>query len=114
MIEDETQRTFEDYAARIQQQGLSLDMYYRIMGTDEKGFKEQLKPEAEKKVRIRLILEAIADDMKVEVTEDDLKEEYEAMAKQYGMEVDKIKELVPDTYLSDDLKMRKTLEALKK
>ena len=52
--------------------------------------------------------------MKVEVTEDDLKEEYEAMAKQYGMEVDKIKELVPDTYLSDDLKMRKTLEALKK
>ena len=114
MIEDETQRTFEDYASRIQQQGLSLDMYYRIMGTDEKGFKEQLKPEAEKKVRIRLILEAIADDMKVEVTEDDLKEEYEAMAKQYGMEVDKIKELVPDTYLSDDLKMRKTLEALKK
>jgi trigger factor len=114
MIEDETQHTFEDYAARIQQQGLSLDMYYRIMGTDEKGFKEQLKPEAEKKVRIRLILEAIADDMKVEVTEDDLKEEYEAMAKQYGMEVDKIKELVPDTYLSDDLKMRKTLEALKK
>ena len=91
-----------------------MDMYYRIMGTDEKGFKEQLRPEAEKKVRIRLILEAIGSDMNIEVKDEEVAEEYEAMAKQYGMEVDKIKELVPDTYLTDDLKMRKTLEALKK
>ena len=113
MIDNEVEDTFKSYVQRIQQQGITLDMYYRIMGTDEKGFKEQLRPEAEKKVRIRLILEAIADDMKIAATEDDIKEEYEAMAKEYGMEVDKIKELVPEMYLSDDLKMRKTLEALR-
>ena len=114
MIEDEVDNTFRDYSNRIMQQGLNMDMYYRIMGTDEKGFREQLRPEAEKKVRIRLILEAIGTDMNISVSDDEIAEEYEAMAKQYGMEVDKIKELVPDTYLSDDLKMRKTLEALKK
>ncbi|MBQ1315496.1 MAG: trigger factor [Erysipelotrichaceae bacterium] len=114
MIADETENTFNDYSNRIMQQGLNMDMYYRIMGTDEKGFKEQLRPEAEKKVRIRLILEAIGSDMNIEVKDEEVAEEYEAMAKQYGMEVDKIKELVPDTYLTDDLKMRKTLEALKK
>ena len=113
MIADETENTFNDYSNRIMQQGLNMDMYYRIMGTDEKGFKEQLRPEAEKKVRIRLILEAIGSDMNIEVKDEEVAEEYEAMAKQYGMEVDKIKELVPDTYLTDDLKMGKTLEALK-
>lgn len=113
MINDETEQTFEQYVSRIQQQGLNMDMYYRIMGLDEKKFKEQLRPEAEKKVRIRLILEAIADDLGIKATEEDVKEEYEAMAKEYGMEVDRIKELVPETYLSDDLKMRKALDTLK-
>ncbi len=113
MIADETNTTFEQYTNRIQQQGLTMDMYYRIMGLDEPKFKEQLRPEAEKKVRIRLILEAIADDLGIKATEDDIKEEYEAMAKQYDMEVERIKELVPESYLSDDLKMQKALETLK-
>ena len=113
MINDEVQQTFDQYVNRIQQQGLNMDMYYRIMGLDEPKFKEQLRPEAEKKVRIRLILEAIADDMGIKPTEQDVADEYEAMAKEYGMEVDRIKELVPASYLSDDLKMRQALDSLK-
>ena len=113
MINDEVQQTFDQYVNRIQQQGLNMDMYYRIMGLDEPKFKEQLRPEAEKKVRIRLILEAIADDMDIKPTEQDVADEYEAMAKEYGMEVDRIKELVPASYLSDDLKMRQALDSLK-
>ncbi|MBR0385652.1 MAG: trigger factor [Erysipelotrichaceae bacterium] len=114
MIDSEVEDTFNTYVSRIQQQGISLDMYYRIMGTDEKGFKEQLIPEAEKKVRIRLILEAIADDMGIKPTETDVEDEYKAMAEEYKMEVEKIKELVPASYLSDDLKMRMALDSFKK
>lgn len=113
MIDDEVKQTFEDYTDRIQRQGISMDMYYRIMSTDEAGFKEQIRPEAEKKVRIRLILEAVADDMGIDPTEQDLQEEYETMSKQYGMEVDKIKELVPPEYLKGDVKIRHALNDLK-
>ena len=114
MINDEVEQTYETYVNRIQQQGLTLDMYFKIMGTDEKGFKEQIKPEAEKKVRIRLILEAIAKEMGIAPTEKEIEDEYSAMAAQYGMEADKIKELVPVSYLTDDLKMRAALDSLKK
>ncbi|MBQ7223598.1 MAG: trigger factor [Erysipelotrichaceae bacterium] len=114
MIEREVEDTFNTYVNRIQQQGMQMDMYYKIMGTDEKGFKVQLRPEAEKKVRIRLILEAIADDLAINPTEQDLEEEYKAMSEQYGMEVEKIKELVPANYLKDDVKMRQALDTLKK
>ncbi len=114
MIEDELQQTFQSYVSRIQQQGISLDMYYNIMGTNEEGFKAQLRPEAEKKVRIRTILEAVADDMGIVPTDKDVEDEYEAMAKQYEMAVEKIKELVPASYLKDDLKIQMALDALKK
>ena len=114
MIEDELQQTFQSYVSRIQQQGISLDMYYNIMGTNEEGFKQQLRPEAEKKVRIRTILEAVATDMGIDPTEKDIEDEYEAMSKQYEMAVEKIKELVPATYLKDDLKIQMALDALKK
>ena len=113
MINNEVEDTFNTYVSRIKQQGLTLDMYYRIMGTDEKGFKEQLVPEAEKKVRIRMILEAIADDMGIAPTEQDVEDEYKAMAEEYQMEVEKIRELVPASYLRDDLKMRMALDSFK-
>ena len=114
MIDDEIEQTFQSYTDRIQSQGITLDMYYRIMGTDEAGFKQQIAPEAEKKVRIRLILEAIANDMGIEITDADIEEEFAHMAEQYEMDVDTIKELVPASYLKDDLKMQKALEELKK
>ena len=114
MIADELQQTFQSYVSRIQQQGISLDMYYNIMGTNEEGFKAQLRPEAEKKVRIRTILEAVAADMGIDPSEKDIEDEYEAMSKQYEMAVEKIKELVPASYLKDDLKIQMALDALKK
>ena len=61
----------------------------------------------------RVILEAIADDMKIEVTEADLDDEYKAMAENYGMEVEKVKEYLPTEYVSEDLKIRKCLDTLK-
>jgi len=114
MIKNEVEDSYQNYVARLQQQGIGMDMYYQITGSNEEQLKESLKGEAEKKVRIRLVLDAIGSDMKVEVSDAELNEEYEAMAKQYQMEVEKIKQLIPENYLSEDVKMRKTLDTLKK
>ena len=114
MINEEVESLYNNYSARITQQGIPLDTYFRIMGTDEATFRTQLAPEAEKRVKIRLALEAVAKDLKLEVTADDIADEYKARAEQYQMEVDKIKELVPESYLTEDLLNRKALEELKK
>lgn len=114
MIERELDDTYRNYEARLQQQGIGMDMYLQIMGQTKESFRESLKVEAEKRVRIRLILEAIGDDLGIKPTEEELEAEYKAMSEQYKMEVEKIKELIPADYLSEDVKMQKTLDTLKK
>jgi len=114
MIERELDDTYRNYEARLQQQGIGMDMYLQIMGQTKDSFRASLKDEAEKKVRIRLILEAIGDDLGIKPTEEELEAEYKAMSEQYKMEVEKIKELIPADYLSEDVKMQKTLDTLKK
>ena len=113
MVNQEIEDTYRDYENRMSQQGLNMDIYCQFMGTTKEQFKADLKEECEKKVRIRTILEAIADDMKVEVTEADLEDEYKALAENYGMEVEKVKEYLPTEYISEDLKIRKCLDTLK-
>jgi len=114
MIQEEIKNTLETYAARLSQQGINMDMYYQLTGSSEEMMKEQLHPECEKKVKVRLSLEGVAKAMNLEVTEEEFNEEIEAMAKQYNMEVEKVKELVPTDYLTEDLKIRKALDKLKK
>jgi len=114
MIERELDDTYRNYEARLKQQGIGMDMYLQIMGQTKDSFRASLKDEAEKKVRIRLILEAIGDDLGIKPTEEELEAEYKAMSEQYKMEVEKIKELIPADYLSEDVKMQKTLDTLKK
>lgn len=113
MVEREVEDTYQNYEQRFAQQGIGMDMYLQITGSTKEAFMEQLKPECEKKVRVRLVLEAIGNDMAVEVSEAELDEEFNKMAEQYAMSVEEIKKIVPSNYLTDDVKMRKTLEALK-
>ena len=113
LINREVEDTLDQYKQRIAAQGIDFNMYLQITGSTLETFKEQIRPECEKKVRIRLVLDAIGTDMKVEVSEKEIDEEYEAMASQYEMEVSKIKGLIPAEYLSEDIKMRKTLDTLK-
>jgi trigger factor len=94
--------------------GCKLENYLQVMGQTKEQFRQSLREVAEKKVRIRLILEAIGEDMKVEVTEEDIEAEYKGMSEKYKMEVEKIKELISAEMLSEDIKNQKTLEILKK
>ena len=114
MIDDETQTTYENYVSRLQGQGISMDMYYKITSQNEEGFKKNLRPDAEKKVRVRLLLEAVADDLKLEPTAEEIEKEYQNMATEYSMDVAKVKELAPQDYIASDLKMRQALDILKK
>lgn len=114
MIDSEVENSYREQESNLQQQGFNMDLYFKITGTDEATLKEQLRPASEAKVRTRVLLEAVGKDMNVQVSEKDLEDEYQAMADQYGMEADKIKELIPADYLSEDIKMKKTLEELKK
>ena len=90
-----------------------MDTFLQITGQKVEDYKERIKPQAEERIKVELILEAIGKDMKIEVTDEDIENEYSKVAESYGMEVDKVKQLVNKEYLSEGLVINKTLEALK-
>ena len=104
MIESQVRQMAEDFAGRIQQQGLSVEQYLQFMGTTPEQFVEQLRPTALKRIQTRLVLEAIVGAENIEVPEEKVNKEIEDMAKMYQMEADKLKELMGERELKQ-LKM---------
>ena len=94
MIASQVNQMAEDFAQRMQYQGLSLEQYFQFTGMDAKKFMESLKPQALKRIQSRLVLETIAKTEKIEVTEEDVEKELTDMAAMYQMEADKLKELI--------------------
>ena len=100
---------------RLRQQGMNIDMktYMQYMGMDANSLKDMYKEEAEKRVKLRLALEAVARKENIEVTEADLDAEYGKMAEAYKMDVEKVKEAVPAESLTEDVKVEKALNLVK-
>lgn len=96
MLETQCENMLNEFAQRIQQSGLSMEQYMQFSGLTVEKLKEQVRPEAETRIRSSLILEQIAKDEKIEVTDEELDAEVEKMAAQYGMEADKLKEYMGD------------------
>ena len=94
MVDQQVTNMINDYARRMQSQGLSLDQYLQFTGTTLDQLKEQMQPQAESRIRARLVLEAVAKAENIEVTEERLDEEIKKMAESYNMEADKLKELM--------------------
>ncbi len=94
MIESQKEQMAQDFAYRLQSQGLSIEQYFQFTGIDNKKFIDSMEPQAINRIRTRLTLEAIVKEKNIEATDEDLNEEFEAMAKQYNMEVDKVKEVL--------------------
>ena len=113
MIENRAKQSVEEFAYRLQAQGMDLKTYLKYMGGTIDSFKDTFKPQAEMQVKIRLALEKIAELEKIEITEDELNAEFEKMAKDYGMEVDKIKASVPADDLKKDLAVQKAMDVVK-
>ena len=94
MVENEARQMVEDFAQRLQYQGMPFEQYLKYSGMTAQQFVDQSKPQALKRVQARLVLEAIVDAEKIETSAEEVDQEFSAMAEQYKMEKDKIKELI--------------------
>lgn len=116
MVDNELDRMVREFEQQIQAQGLSMDLYYQFSGTDQNGLRDQMKEEAEKRVRANLTLEAIADAENLEATDADVDQEIENMASMYGLAADQMRQMLDlqggADALKGDLRIRKALDFL--
>lgn len=115
MINDQTDRMVQDFAQRLQYQGLDIKSYMQYTGNTIEGFKENFKPQAEQRIKTTLVLEAIAKAENIEATDEDVDNKIAEMAKQYNMENDKLKELMQENDINnikEDIVMTNVIEML--
>ncbi|MBU5462508.1 trigger factor [Lachnoclostridium sp. MSJ-17] len=113
MYDNQANDMVRDFEMRLRSQGMDPKMYMQYMGMDMAALKNMYMDEAEKRVKLRLVLEAIAKQENLEVTEADLDEEYSKMAEAYKVEVEQAKASVPADSLSEDIKVQKALDIVK-
>lgn len=112
MISFQSRQMVDDFARRIMQQGMTMEQYFQFTGLSEEKMMEEFKPEAEKRIRTRLTLEAIVAAENIEVSEERLDEELQKMADSYKMEVDKLKEYMGENekkQMKEDIAIQKQL-----
>lgn len=117
MIEAQIDRMINDFAQRLSYQGMSLDQYLQYTGSNLEAMRENFKEQAEKQVRISLMIEAVAKEEGIEASEEEVNAKIEEMSKQYNMELDKLKELLrPEDMdgIKKDVEFTKVIELLVK
>ncbi len=115
MVEEEVKRTLNQFDYQLRSQGITLEDYFKYTNIEEKQFKDSLKGDAKKKVEADLTLEKIIEEEKIEATDEEVQQELEDMAKQYGQEVEKLKETLGDSqmeYIKNIIKRRKCIAFL--
>lgn len=116
MIENEINHMLQEFANRLKMQGMSLDMYYQYSGQDEAALKEQMKDDAAKRVRNNLVLNAITEAEKMSVSDEEVNEELEEMAKMYQQPAEDIRKVLEANGSIEDVKKdlanRKTVKWL--
>ena len=115
MLDTQCENMINEFAQRIAQSGLSMEQYMQFSGLTLDKLKEQVRPEAETRIKSSLVLEQIAKDENIEVTDDEINAEVEKMAAAYGMEADKLKEYMGDSEkesIARDLKVTKAVDLI--
>ncbi len=110
MYERKIDEMVQDFAYRLQMQGLNLETYMQYTGSTVESFRETFKEQAEHQVKVRLALEKIAELENLTATEEDLEEQFKKAAEVYGMELEKIKELLPADEISKDIAVNKAID----
>lgn len=113
MVNTQVNRMAEDFAQRLQQQGLSLEQYFQYTGLTADKIVEEMRPEALKRIQNRLVLEAIVKAENIEVTAEEVDEELTKMAEMYKMDLAKIKEFMGENeekQVKDDLAIQKAVD----
>jgi trigger factor len=117
MVDEQVSQMVNEFASRLQQQGLSIEQYMQMTGMQPQALMDQMRPEAETRIKTRLVLEAVADAEEIKATDKDIDKELEKMAEMYRMEADKLKEMVGDAekeQISKDVAVQKAVDLLVK
>ena len=113
MFEAETENFVRDYDNRLRASGLDLATYLKYTGLTLDAIREQMRPQAERQVKVRLALEKIAALENLEASAEDIAAEYENIANMYGIEVDQVKASIPEDAIAEDMKVKKAMEFVK-
>lgn len=115
MVEAQTQQMLQEFGQSMAQQGLSLEQYMQFTGMTMDKFMEQIKPEAVKRIETSLVLEQIAKEENIEVSDKEVDAKMEEMANMYGMKVEEIKKLIPETEVDNikkDIAVQKAVDLI--
>ncbi|MBQ3163321.1 MAG: trigger factor [Lachnospiraceae bacterium] len=113
MVLSQQRQMAEDFAQRLQMQGLSIDQYFQFTGLTKETFLGQMKPQAESRIKTRLVLEAVAAAENMVVSEEEYKDELKKMAEAYQMEVEKMEEMIgsyEEKGIKSDISIRKAVD----
>lgn len=113
MVETEIDNTMSEFDQQLRAQGMDLNTYMQYIGKEAKDFREEMKDEAYKKVKTRMIVSAVAVQENLEASDEDIDNEIENMAKQYSLEADKVKEMLGAQnigMIAGDIKMKKAID----
>lgn len=113
MFENRLEQCVEDFAYRLQSQGLNLETYLKYTNSKIDEFKKSFRPQAESQVKFRLALEKIVELENITPDEKDVEAEYEKLAKDYGVEADKVKNAIPAEELKKDIAVNKAIDLVK-
>ena len=115
MLETQVQDMVNDYARRMQSQGLSLNDYMKYTGMTLKDLQDQSRPQAERRIRTRLVLEAVAKAENIQISDEDVQKEQERMASMYKMELEQVQKLMSEhevKQMKEDLAVQKAVDLL--
>ena len=112
LIEAELDNQMERFGYQLQMSGYSMEAYAKMMGGDVSTMRNAFRPQAEKQAKVNLTLEAVIAAEGIEATEDDMNAEYESLAKQYELELDKVKSMIPAEELKASIENRKAVKVI--
>lgn len=113
MVDDEVEQMVKETDQQLQMQGINLEQYMAMVGKDIAAFKEDIREEALKRVKTRMIISAIVEKEKIEASEDDIKAQLDLLAMQYQVEADKIREMMGTSgmnFIETDCRMRNAVD----
>lgn len=112
MVDDEVQRQMDHFLNNMKRQGINEDLYYQLSGTSREDLHKQFAEESELRTKTNLVLEAIVKEEGIEVSEDEIQAEVEALAGQYGMDAKQVRQYVTEDMLVSDIKLKKAMSLI--
>ncbi len=112
MVEEQLDSMVREYDRNLQMNGLNLELYLKYLGQTPAAFRDSIRPTAERRAKTDVVLDAVAAAENIAVSDEDIDGEYENLAKQYGMELDQVKQALGRDVIEGDLKTRKAAQLI--